>query len=205
MFNLRFSIATLLFFTFVIAAIIAWWPVPDGQRSTDVAGFFGTDTQFVWCDDAQGTVELNSPEEPMVWQSSGIIEGSESVISLIWRGPGSFKQIQIQMPARVHRWERFSLRPLDRDRENSHSLSTEDRQRSKMREAEVAITFYSERQLPLPPEEVAKLSGSLSILGIDKATVTVSLTLENLAYYGFENETQVYSLDRQSFKIPSSQ
>ena len=202
---LRFSIGTLLIITSVIAITIAWWPVPDGIRSFS-GGLIRN--QFVWFDGANAVVDDGSGflTGPFAWSPSKLIEGSGSVVSLFFleageaTDSGSHTCIEIQLPAKVHRWQQFALGPVGANREVCPSLSeTDPTKRSLMKVSEVAITHRSGMWFPAPAIE-ATYSGQLTILGSTKDYVTVKLQLSGLADLGIEEEPEIYTLERRAFE-----
>ena len=200
---LRFTLSGLFLVTLMVALVIRFWVVsiPEGLRSAEFTDADGDEmfAEYIWYDEATAEVEKSfNMDGSESWCPYNVEAGTGSVVYLSWgsREFPNYTNVQIQLPERVRRWQKFDLKPAGFNRRLLARKSWLNDDLSALTDSEISMfRFMGQIGYSLTPNQVG-FDGSLTILGITKESVTIKLPISGATDFDIEGKTKVFELAR---------
>ena len=176
------------------------------STTTDSNGYESF-AEYTWYDDAVAIVESDfNTDGDHCWSPSKVIAGQSSVVYLKWGGHhpesfgGGYTIVQIQLPKTVTKSQSFELSPPKDTRKILPEKSWLDRDISELTTGEISVFTFANPYGESMASTHAGFQGRLKLLDIDKANITIELTLKNLSEFGIGDSKRVFSLARKPAK-----
>ncbi len=177
----RFSIASLLVATSIVAVAVCFWPRPPMEpiihRKT--VGQSEITGMYYWFDDARGVINKTYDDK---WESHGQRVGKGNVIS-IWHlvhaigtlNGTCYNRLQIQIPSRVAVDDHFDINIVNSSRAKTYF--EDDETCSEMDDGEATVFRFYNPSMDSLTDETHGALGSIKILDITRNFVEIELDL----------------------------